>query len=301
MNPNLQNLYAGLSNIDLIPERFDLGNGVVISQTYAHFMAPFLMAFAPAQPGKPHPAPWKAAKDGLNIDISAELFLPVTSNVESLDRINTIWWIAALLRLRATGMVFVPVISSERFSSIPMIKEEPELWPMEIQVSRLMHSATTIRVDISDLEWLKAHWQDASKLMANDEFSLAIQAVDSSLWVNNPALALVAVWGALEKLFSASKQELNFRVSANIASFLESPGRERYKCFKMIKTLYDHRSKAAHGDGKADWLPYRETLGIAKRALIKMVETRHIPQKKELEASLFGDELGITDGSHTLQ
>lgn len=302
MNPNLHDLYAGLSNIALVPERFELGEGVVISQTYAHFMAPFLMAFAPASPGKPHPAPWKAAKGGINIDITAELFPPATCTLENLDRINTIWWIVALLRLRVTAMVFAPVISSERFSSISTIQQAPELWPMEIHTHRLTPDVTpTTRVGISELEWLKAHWKDASVLLANEDFSFAIQAVDASIWGNNPALALVGVWGALEKLFSASKQELNFRVSANIASYLESPGRERYKCFKQVKALYDHRSKAAHGDSKADVTPYMETFGIAKRALLKMVETRHVPEKKELEARLFGDEIGITNGSRSVQ
>jgi hypothetical protein len=302
MNPNVHDLYAGLSNIALVPERFELGKGVVISQTYAHFMAPFLMAFAPASPGKPHPAPWKAAKGGISIDITAELFLPATCTLENLDRINTIWWIVALLRLRATSMVFAPVISSERFGSISTIQQEPELWPMEIHTHRLTPDVTpTTRVGNSELEWLKAHWQDASSLIANEDFSFAVQAVDASIWGNNSALALVGVWGALEKLFSTSKQELNFRVSANIASYLESPGRERYKCFKQVKALYDHRSKAAHGGGNPDMTPYVETFGIARRALLKMIETRHVPGKNETEARLFGDEIGITNGSRSVQ
>ena len=53
-------------------------------------MAPFLMAFAPASPGKPHPAPWKPANGGLAIDINAELFLPAACKLEHLDRLNTI-------------------------------------------------------------------------------------------------------------------------------------------------------------------------------------------------------------------
>src|SRR6266478_1539133 len=76
MNPNNHDFCAGLANCMLVPERFELGEGITISQTYAHFMAPFLMAFAPAAPGKPHPAPWKPAKGGLAIDITAELFVP---------------------------------------------------------------------------------------------------------------------------------------------------------------------------------------------------------------------------------
>ena len=302
MDPNVHDLYAGLSGVELRPESFELGEGVTISRTYAHFMAPFLMAFAPAPRGKPHPAPWKSAKGGYSVDITAELFLPATCRFEHLDRLNTVWWIAALLRLKATSLLFVPVISSERFSAISAVQQEPELYPQEIYLHRMVPERDLKPfLDLPQLEWLKAHWRDASGLLTNEDFGIAMQAVDLSIWGTNPALALVGVWGALERLFSSSKQELSFRVSANIAGYLESPGRERYKCFKQVKALYDHRSKAAHGDSKGDITPYTETFAIARRALLKMLETRHVPQKKELEASLFGDEIGVTGGAPSVQ
>lgn len=88
-------------------------------------------------------------------------------------------------------------------------------------------------------------------------------------------------------------------MAANIAAYLEPPGKERYNCFKQIRALYDHRSKAAHGDSNASSTDaYADTFAIARRALLKMVETRHIPGKQELEASLFG-ALG-TAGAHEM-
>lgn len=305
MNTELQDLYAGLADVILLPERYDLGQGVIISQTYAHLMAPFIMAFSPATPGRHHPAPWKSAEGGFQIDITAELYLPAAVHLEHLDRLNTIWWIAALLRLKATAVLYVPIISSERFSSIPAIEQEPELVPLEIFTHRILpENQLNPRLGIIELEWIKAHWQDSSKLLANDRFSNAIQAVDLSIWGRNPSLALVGVWGALEQLFSASNQELSFRVSANIAAYLEPAGRERYKLFRRIKGLYDHRSKAAHGDSKSnstDTTAYVETFAIARRVLLTMVETRHMPNTKELEARLFGDEVGIVEMNPTVQ
>lgn len=296
MNPDLQDLYAGISDVVLLPGRFELGQGVVISQTYAHLMAHFIMAFAPAAPGKSHPPPWKPAGGGWAIDITAEIYLPAACRLKHVDRLNTVWWIAALLRLKATTLLCVPVISSERFTSIPAIDQEPELFPMEIFTHRILpEHQLNPRLGTAELEWLKAHWQDSSHLLASEQFSNALQAIDSSIWGRNPSLALVAVWGALEHLFSSSNQELSFRVSASIATYLEPPGRERYKCFKHIRELYDHRSKAAHGEVKpdsTDTAPYAETFAIARRVLLKIVETRHIPSKKELEASMFGDEIG---------
>lgn len=57
------------------------------------------------------------------------------------------------------------------------------------------------------------------------------------------------------------------------------------------------------GDDKAsstDTTPYVGTFAIARRVLLKMVETHHVPDKKELEASLFGDEIGGIGASSTV-
>jgi hypothetical protein len=294
MNPELTDLHAGLSGISLVSNTFDIGHGIQFSQTYAHFMAPFLMAFKPASPGKPHPAPWKPARGGLAIDIEAELFLPLSYRPDDLDRLNTIWWIVALLRLKVGASVFVPVVSSERFASIPSISEEPELLPVEIYPGRLApYGETGPRLRTDDLEWLKSHWEPGSLLLKNQDFSTAFVSVDSSLWNSNQALALVMVWGALERLFSTSHQELSFRVSANLATFLEGPGRGRFTCFKRVKSLYDSRSRAAHGANLEAAEPFIQTYALARRALLKMIESRHVPTKSELEAALFGDLIGI--------
>ena len=78
MNPKVDSLYAGIAGVGLSVERFDLGQGLVLKKTFAHFMAPFLMAFAPAESGKPHPTPWSAVSDGLGLDIHIELHVPAT-------------------------------------------------------------------------------------------------------------------------------------------------------------------------------------------------------------------------------
>jgi hypothetical protein len=290
MHPNSVDLYAGLCGVTLVPDRFEMGHGVVISRTYAHLFAPFTMAFSPAAPGGHHPGPWRSAKGGLALDLSAQLLLPATTSIPQVNRVNTIWWMAALLRLHTSTSISVPVISSDSIASIPNIEHEPELWPLEIHTPRLFPEDPQGRpVDSPELEWLRDNWYEAAVLLENENFSQAFQAIDSSLWNHTPVLALVAVWGALERLFSPSAAELGFRVSSNIAAFLEPPGIARYALFKKVKSLYDSRSKAAHGSGEAELAPYAETYSVARRALVKMVEARHVPDKKELEANLFAD------------
>lgn len=168
---------------------------------------------------------------------------------------------------------------------------------MEIHTPRIFPEGSDVRiVSVVELEWLRENWYETAVLLGREDFSLAVQAIDSSVWNHSPALALVAVWGALERLFSPSTSELRFRVSASIAAYLEPPGRERYAAFRKIKGLYDSRSKAAHGSGDRDLKPYAESYEIARRVLLKMIEARHVPNKEELEANLFGDPIGITPG-----
>jgi len=299
MHPNSVDLYAGLYGLTLVPDVFDLGHGAVVSRTYAHFMAPFMMAFKPAAPGKPHPAPWKSAKGGIYIDVTTELKLPASTSCPQFDRVNTVWWIVALMRLRMTTTISVPIISSEKFASIAEVEQEPHLWPMEIHTPRLFPEGSNVTsVDVPELEWLRENWYDAAALWASKDFAFALQAVDASLWNHTPALALVALWGALERLFSPSASELSFRVSANIAAFLERAGGTRHACFKKVKALYENRSKAAHGSGDPDTNSYGETFEIARRVLLRIIQDRHVPTKKELEANLFGDPIG-TDPAPT--
>lgn len=261
-------------------------------------MAPFLMAFAPAAPGRPHPAPWKAANGSIGIDIHTELYIPLTYVPETLDRLNTIWWIIALTRLKAKTSAFVPVVSTEKFSTIPNIGQEPELCPIEFHTSRLQpYPSRKEIIDIADLQWVKDNWRAGATLFSVPTFNVAFQAIDSSIWNSSAALGTVAVWGGLERLFSANTQELSFRVSANLAAYLEAPGRDRYKVFKQVKSLYDHRSKAAHGDAGTDIAPYQSSYALARSALLKIIELRHVPEKWELEALLFGDSVSGTSPS----
>ena len=92
-------IHAGLSGIEIDFKQLDLGNGLLLRQTYAHLMAPFLMAFGRPEPNKPHPAPWKAALGGLGLDITAELVIPRGVDTGSAHRVDAVRMINALIRM----------------------------------------------------------------------------------------------------------------------------------------------------------------------------------------------------------
>src|SRR5262245_20150838 len=93
-------LYAGIAHVTYTGEPFDLGHGIILKSTYAHFFAANMMAFARATEGKPHPTPWRAARGGSSYDIEIELAVPTCQKLPGgLGAKDAAWLIAALLRL----------------------------------------------------------------------------------------------------------------------------------------------------------------------------------------------------------
>ena len=99
---------------------------------------------------------------------------------------------------------------------------------------------------------------------------------------------MVAIWAALEALFSPSTTELRFRVSALIASYLEPPGELRQSRAKAIGKLYDKRSSAAHGKSTHEDDDLLASFNLLGEVLRRMIEQGRVPTKPELEGMLFG-------------
>jgi hypothetical protein len=137
-NPNEKDIYAGLSGLKLPIEEFDFGNGIVLSKTYAHVFGPYMVAFKEAEKGKPHPAPWKAVGGGIAFDVWLELVLPRDTRIfNTIDRLNTIWIIVALLRIKVLPFVKVPIISNIKFQDILSSKDEVNFQPIETTSNNL--------------------------------------------------------------------------------------------------------------------------------------------------------------------
>jgi hypothetical protein len=283
-------LYGGLAGAPLPLESYDLGRGVTLSRTYAHLMAPFMMAFSPAEPGQPHPPPWRAAKGGFGFDILAQVHVPRDfAAAQWFDRLNTVWWFVALLRFRATPFLLVPVVANGPFADGGG-GDDIHFWPVEVEPRLLLveqNASHEIRED--DLAWIKQHWWSGGKLMhQSGEFNLLFQACAQCIFARNPPLALLSLWGALEGLFSPAKAELRFRVSANIAAFLEAPGRGRLELQKKVAKLYDARSQAAHGGSHLPANALADSYALTKRVITKVIESDHVPSREDLDTALFG-------------
>jgi hypothetical protein len=283
-------LYGGFSGVEMIQDSFDLGEGVLLRRTYAHLMSPCLMAFAPPGPQGHHPAPWKAAKGGYGFDIKVEVRVPhKTPLSEYFDARETIWWIAALLRLAKAPFLLVPVISDRSFASIPKDENEPTLWPFETERRIFSPGDEANRfLDTDVLEWIRDKWIDAGYLVnSNSMLRTAIKAFDSATVHGRTSASLLALWGGLEQLFAPSPGELRFRVAALLASYLEPPGTARFELYKRILKLYNDRSVAAHTAEEIETAPLVHSYVLMRNALVRMIDENKVPSQPDLEALLF--------------
>lgn len=283
----LSPIFAGIAGVELPMDRFDLGQGVYLRRTYCSIFAPYMAAFIRPEPGKAHPAPWKHVGGGTYHTILTELHIPFAS-VCDFDRINTVWWLAALLRMQGNHRIVVPVISNCAFAEIATLEnEEPTFLPIEVARRATRGDAPDTGMKVESLDWIFQHWQAGAMLMQNHQFNVAFRAFDQSTADRSASVGLVTLWGALEQLFLPVAQELSFRASAIIAAYLEPSGEARLAQYKIIKRLYAARSKAAHGAIDSDEEPFLETYCLLRRVITKMIELRHVPDRDELESLVF--------------
>ena len=285
-------LFFGLHGL-LLPEAdFDLGNGVVVRETYAHIFAPFMVAFSPPEePTKHHPGPWSSASGGMSYDISAELVVPIESENDVEKAIQTARVILFLLRLGVNPAITLPVFSNLAFASENTNEKHQALYPFEVQNRSFALSVEEEAASFGSLKWVQDHWQVTQELLEKSpEFALAKEAIDQGQFIQNTTLTLVSLWGALEALFSPSTSELRFRVSALIASFLEKPGPSRRELQKKLAKLYDKRSAAAHGRPKHDQQHLLETFNLLRNVLFKIIESGYVPNNEQLDIMLFGSD-----------
>jgi hypothetical protein len=283
-------LYAGITHVTYAGEPFDLGHGIILKSTYAHLFAANMMAFARATEGKPHPAPWRAARGGLSCDIEIELTVPTFRKLPGgLGAQDAVWLIAALLRLSDYPYLTVPVISDVPFDAAAASKQEPLLQPFEIEPRILCASDDEVsRLKAGNLSWVKSVWPRTAELLRTCRpLNMALRAADICTARGRPASALLTAWGALEELFAPSRAELRFRVSAHIAAYLEPIGPKRLELFRTVADLYNARSKAAHTAQDADIAALVQSFVILRNTLIRMIDEGAVPTQADLEKRLF--------------
>jgi Apea-like HEPN len=143
---------------------------------------------------------------------------------------------------------------------------------------------------IIPLIWVKEKWLPSGELLKNQNFYAALKSFDFATLHGRTSGSLLALWGALETLFSPARSELRFRVASLLSSYLEPSGDKRRDLYKRILGLYDQRSAAAHTAQEPEIGSLVETYVLARNALVRMVDDCRIPSQSDLEGLLFGSK-----------
>jgi hypothetical protein len=283
-------LYAGLSHVTYKGEPFDLGHGITLRSSYAHLFATNMLAVARNDSGRAHPGPWYAASGGFNYDIDAEMAVSTELVLPGgLAPYDAIWLLAALLRLSEHPYLMVPVVSDLPFDETSKSKRGPTLKTFEVAPRIVMpNGRQPSHLSSTNLTWVKSVWPQAATLIGRHRpFHRALRAVDACTIEGRRSSVLLTAWGALEELFVSQGAELRFRVSANIATYLEPAGPKRLEMFKTVTKLYKERSRAAHTGHETGLDALLQSFIILRNCLVKILDDGVVPKEADLERRLF--------------
>ncbi len=291
-------------------DRLELGDGVCLSKIKCALLGGHLMVFERVNEGDQTDISHSTRKDEDGsewVDITADTKpvsglqsypitgeLIITKNASDnvgQSQLALARWVLSLMRMWSAPSISAAVISKQSLSEMSATSaKEVQLFPFETQSRGIFFESKLGRsITVDRLYWIRDSWISSAKLAnTRKEFRLAVEALDQAHFVHDHALGILLVWAALEGLFSPSRTELRFRVSALIASFLEPPGSRRRELQAEVIKLYDARSFAAHDRSSMDRRALGESMSLLRRIIIKMISGCHIPSKDELEGLLFG-------------
>lgn len=282
-HPSDYTLFGGVSGTRLSCPIYELSEGVVLRGTYAHVFAPYMLSLNRRTPETRFGEPWKAASGGLGFDIEFEIEIPLGERPTNFTRINTIWWIASLIRLHQAIGLRVPVVSSISFSTIAAARDEPILWPVEMSPRQWIFDRTPgTEIQESTLQWLKTHWQSAATLMDTPAFNVAFQAFDQAMWSHPIGSALLMIWASVEALIRPGDKDITRTLASCIATYLEPPGAKRERLFTIVRDLYRLRGFTVHAAEPPTEQTIRQTFAVVRRCYIRAFEQCTLPDAQLL-------------------
>lgn len=274
-------LFGGISGISVPPNDFPLGYGLTLRSTYAKLTAPYILAFAsPPKPSAPSPGPWAAVGER-SLVMLAELELN-GKPVLGFDRINTLWFVVALLRLKLALPVMMPVLSDRSLQRIPDDTARANILPVEIQLQQVLRHRPEKPSPAADLEWLRCNLFAASELMKDPVFNRSFQTLDGAVHTQNAGARIVTAWAAIETLIRPGNSRITDRICRSLAAYLNAPGPGRDKAFTSIERCYAARGGAVHAGSPPEAEQFHTAFQLARAALILTIERRELPHIERL-------------------
>ena len=223
------------------------------------------------------------ARGGAELDVEIEIALEQHSRPTGFDRVNTLWWLLALLRLSSGASLKLPVVSDASYCSITDTSIEPTLWPIETlgrQFRTVSRPPRTIAME--DLVWVREVFGPGAGMMDDPAFGSAFRAFDGAIWAHGAGSALIAIWAALETLIRPGQNGIAKKLASSLAALLEPPGHSRDRLFAQVKSLYEARGGSAHASRVPEAQQLLSSFEIGRRCFVSCFERRMLPRADEL-------------------
>jgi hypothetical protein len=199
------------------------------------------------------------------------------------------WWVVSAIRAKTLCEILVPAVANLPWSTIAAAD------PKSVHVQLLEDVPSAIRMEPpvavaeGDLDWVFEHLTNFARLLEDQRFFLAVEALTTHHHQSNLRMMTAAVWAGIEALFRVHA-ELRFRLSAYIAAYVEPAGAGRLDLYRELKRRYDFRSRAVHGAAVTDE-DLREHVqrvrSILARLICKVAEAGGVPSADDFDGMLF--------------
>lgn len=263
---------------------FEIAPGIVLSPTYVAITAPLILAFSPPiVDHAPHPGPWAAlSASGLLVTTQIELTREARP-LGGFDRLNDIWFLVAMIRLRTGQAIQMPFVSDRPLADIAADTESANTLAVEVDLSRPLTARTTT-ITLEDLEWVRDNIIYAADLMRTPIFNRAFQTLDRAHAINSRGAGIVIAWAAIETLLRPGEKQITKRLCRSLACLIAGAGPTRDRTYNEIATSYKARGGAAHAGAIPEQAQFQTAFQLARQAVCKVIETKALPDIEELLA-----------------
>ena len=203
---------------------------------------------------------------------------------------NLAWWFLSALRIRTLADFLVPAVSDHSWATIAAISDGACHVQLLEDVPRARRFSVPVRISESDLDWASQSLIALAELLEVPRFRLAVDCLTTHQHEASLRMTTASLWAGVEALFGINS-ELRFRLSALVAAFLEPRGAQRITRYRVVKSLYDFRSRAVHGGTLDDAMlsqHIRDVRVMLSALVCKMVEIKRVPSEDEWDATLLG-------------
>lgn len=283
---NSSTVFAAISGAQLSCGEREIVEGVVIRECFVDIILPSVMAFSlPTNGSGPHPGPWAALSE---IIVRNRVELEIASSVRTadygLDRLNFIWLITTLLRLRLALPIAATFLSDRAVAHLQNSRGKENTMTIELGLAQQFPQSNA-QIQAEHVDWIGRNLKSASQLFTFPEFRRALITLDNGWWHLRGGASVVTFWAAIETLLRPGRRFITKRISQALAALLYATREERDRAYSQFGASYEARGGSVHDGQRPQDEEFAFAALLARDVFLKVIETCETPNIDNLVSS----------------